>query len=1032
MLRTPRFRVLPRFRASLRLAPVVSSVLVLLRHRASRCAGLLLLALSFVGSTSSRAASAEAPASPNGLHPAADLAVDLVLKEPVVAQPVFLNFDERGRMWVVQYLQYPSPAGLKSVSHDSFLRTVYDRKKPAPPYDTPDKAAFRGADKITIHEDILGDGSFAKTTTFISGLNITTAVCRGRGGVWVLSPPQLLFYPDANNDDVPDGPPVVHLDGFNLEDTHSVTNSLRWGPDGWLYAAVGSTVTADVSVPGLAGAPVTHITGQAIWRYHPATRRFEVFAEGGGNAFGVEIDDKGRLFSGHNGGDTRGFHYLQGAYLQKGFGKHGELSNPYAFGYFKQMKNAPVKRFTHNFLFYSGGALPTRYDGMLIGIDPISGYLPLTQATPVGATFETRDLDVALRSDDRQFRPVDIKHGPDGAIYIADWYDAVINHFLHADSKINSDDGRIYRLRAIETKPGRPAFDLTKKSSPELVALLHDKNRWTRETVLQVLADRRDASIIAPLKDAVRTGTGQFALEALWALNLSGGFDEAFAREAFGHADPFVRLWAARLVGDTKSAMPESVRALVALATREPNVEARSQLAATAARLPTAAALPIVRALLTHDEDAADPCIPLQLWWAIEAQCAAHRAEVVAFFAEPALWKSATVAQHLGSRIMRRFAAAGTPEDWSTCATLLSQAPDAAARQTLMTGFGQAFDGRALPPLPDELVAVIARSGSASLALRVRQRDDAAIVEALKVMADPKAPAIERLRLATVFGQVPDARAVPVLAALFTERNAPLRSAAIASTSAYDDPALLRALLAAYPGLTNDQKDTAQSVLAGRPSAATALLDAVDSGALPAKSIRAEVVEQIKLLNQPALTTRAEKIFGAPVQPTPGQAEKELARVLGVLNSGPGGSPYRGRKLFEQTCAACHTFHAKGGDIGPDLTPFKRDELTSLTLAIVNPSAEIREGFEAFVVSSTDGSVRVGFLAAQDAKHLTLRDLTGVSATVERSAIASMKPLGRSLMPEGLLSGRTDAEIRDLFAYVRINQPLVEEKNAAP
>ena len=175
----------------------------------------------------------------------------------------------------------------------------------------------------------------------------------------MLNPPYLLFYPDRNRDDVPDGDPEVHLQGFGLEDTHSVVNSLRWGPDGWLYAAQGSTVTGHVTRPGLDdGKEPVHSMGQLIWRYHPETRRYEVFAEGGGNAFGVEIDAKGRIYSGHNGGDTRGFHYVQGGYYQKGFNKHGPLSNPYAFGYFPAMKHDRVPRFTHTFVFYEADAFP--------------------------------------------------------------------------------------------------------------------------------------------------------------------------------------------------------------------------------------------------------------------------------------------------------------------------------------------------------------------------------------------------------------------------------------------------------------------------------------------------------------------------------------------------------------------------------------------------------------------------------------------------------------------------------------------------
>ena len=135
------------------------------------------------------------------------------------------RFDERGRLWVVQYLAVSlSRPGLKMVSHDGVWRAVYDKVPPPPPHH------FRGKDKITIHEDTDGDGVFDRHKTFLDGLNIVTAVARGRGGVWVLNPPYLLFYPDRNNDDVPDGDPEVHLQGFGLEDTHSVVNSLQLGP----------------------------------------------------------------------------------------------------------------------------------------------------------------------------------------------------------------------------------------------------------------------------------------------------------------------------------------------------------------------------------------------------------------------------------------------------------------------------------------------------------------------------------------------------------------------------------------------------------------------------------------------------------------------------------------------------------------------------------------------------------------------------------------------------------------------------------
>lgn len=957
-----------------------------------------------------------------------DIAVDLVAREPHAAQPVFLNFDERGRMWVVQYLQYPEPAGLNLLSRDSVWRVRYDRKKLPPPYDTPEKAAFRGRDRIVILEDVKGDGSFAKATTFLDGLNITSAVVRGRGGVWVLSPPQLLWYPDANDDDVPDGAPEVALDGFGIEDSHSIANSLRWGPDGWLYGAVGSTVTCDIVRPGIDREPIAHMVGQGIWRYHPETKRFEVFAEGGGNAFGCEIDAKGRVFSGHNGGDTRGFHYVQGGYLRKGFDKHGDLSNPYAFGYFPAMKHGAVKRFSHNFVLYEGAALPERYRGKLIAIDPMNNYLPLAEIRRRGATFETHDIDAMIRTDDRNFRPVDIKHGPDGALYVADWRDFQINHYRNHEGKITRDDGRIYRLRAKDAKPGYAAFDLHKQSTAELIELLRHENRWWRESTRQVLAERRDPAAIAPLRAALqRNEPGQFALEALWALNLSGGFDEALARRLFTHADPHVRAWAVRLVGDTGAAGPETARALVELARVEPEVEVRSQLAASAKRWPAAIGLPVVRALLGRSEDLEDPYVPLQLWWTIERACGADPAAVLGMFAtgqEDSPWRYPIVRTHTAPRLMRRFAAAGGTENFLTCARLLTQAPDLDVRRELVKGFEQAFDGRALPPLPEPLVEALVNSGAASLSLRMRRKDPAAIEEAWRVMADPKAPLTERVRVIATFGEVPHSAAPARLAELLGSDQPPIVNAALAAAAAYDDARLTAAILKAYGGFRPEEKTLALSVLTSRRSSANALLDAVEAGELKVEAISAESREKLRLLADAGMTARLDRVFGAPAGVAVAGQEGEIARIAALV-LGSAGSPYRGRTIYEQRCAACHRLFNQGGDIGPELTSFKRDDIPSLVLAIVNPNAEIREGYEPFILTKKDGAVHTGFLAAKDERQVTLRDMTGLSQTVPRDAIATLTGMGSSLMPPGLLSDLSDAELRDLFAYLRLTQPLV-------
>ena len=270
---------------------------------------------------------------------------ELVASEPAVRQPIDLRFDARGRLWVVQYLQYPFPAGLTITAYDQYIRAEFDRVPPPPPRHT------RGADQISILEDRDGDGRFESVKTFVDGLNLATSVLPDEDGAWVLMSPYLLFYPDRNRDDVPDGDPEVHLAGFGLEDTHSLASSLHWGPDGWIYGATGSTTNLEIQ--GI------RLLGQGIWRYHPETRVFEVFAEGGGNTFSLEFDQYGRAFSGTNNGATRGLHYAQGATYVKGWTKHGPAMNPFIFGFFEHMAHEGYgQRFPQAFMITRAARCP--------------------------------------------------------------------------------------------------------------------------------------------------------------------------------------------------------------------------------------------------------------------------------------------------------------------------------------------------------------------------------------------------------------------------------------------------------------------------------------------------------------------------------------------------------------------------------------------------------------------------------------------------------------------------------------------------
>ncbi|REK22572.1 MAG: dehydrogenase [Planctomycetota bacterium] len=947
-----------------------------------------------------------------------DLEVVQVLSEPEVRQPLYMNWDERGRLWVMNYIQYPYPAGLTMVSKDEYWRAVYDRLPEAPPNH------FPGADRITIHEDTDGDGLFDAHKSFVEGLSIATSFTKGRGGVWVLNPPYLLFYPDADNDDVPDGDPEVHLQGFGFEDTHSVANSLRWGPDGWLYACQGSTVSGNILRPGIDKPEQSvHSMGQLIWRYHPESRTYEIFAEGGGNSFGCEFDAKGRVYSGHNGGNTRGFHYVQGGYYQKGFSKHGPLSNPYSFGYFPYMQHHDVPRFTHNFIIYEGGALPERYSGKLFGVEPMQGQVVQAEIFPDTSTFATRDINRPILTDDKWFRPVDIKAGPDGAIYVADMYEPQISHREHFSGQIDKSNGRIYRLQAKGAEP-HVVPDLGALSARELIEVLRHPNKWYRQRALVLFGDRKDGSVVEELKAHIREETGQFPLECLWALNLSGGFDEEFAAEALEHADEFVRMWTVRLLCDDHTVSDSIADQLASMAAGEPYAQVRSQLASSARRLPAEQGLPIVEELLARSEDLADVHIPLLLWWAIESKAGESREMVLELLSEPETWELPIVRQHILSRLMRRYAAAGSRQDLITCAKLLRLAPSKEHTDQLMKGFEEAFQGRSLATLPEELVKAIDESGSASLVLQVRQLKPEAVQEALSIAADGGGDAAQRLALLQIFGEVDLPESVDVLLGTISgDAGDELKMAALTSLMRYDQPRVAEAIVAAFPSLSADAQAAALTALSSRAAWSKALLQAIAGGRIAAESIPLDTVRLMTFHQDQDVAELIGELWPDVQGASNAQMQAELADATELLKTGSG-DPYRGKQLYQKSCGKCHLLFGDGGRIGPDLTSYQRKDQSRLLVNIVNPSAEIREGFESYMVLTEDGRVLSGFLFDQDENVIVLRGVDGQNVTIPRETIEEMAPQKKSLMPEGLLKDLNEQQIRDLFAFLQASQPL--------
>jgi putative heme-binding domain-containing protein len=558
---------------------------------------------------------------------------------------------------------------------------------------------------------------------------------------------------------------------------------------------------------------------------------------------------------------------------------------------------------------------------------------------------------------------------------------------------------------------------------------MFDQNKWFRQTAQEELMRRGktgDADDLEAASKTISLEKGQESLELLWMLNtISGGLNDKQIVNALTSPDTFVRLWAVRLACDDYRVSSEIAQKLADMAYREPNVEVRSQLACSARRLPTDQSLAIVKNLAGRSEDVGDIHIPLLLWWAIEAKADASREEVLKLFADKAFWDQPMVAQHLSEKLMRRYAATGNRKDLLACAKLLELAPTKEHAGKLMAGLESAYEGRSLANLPAELVTAMTKAGATSPTLKLRQGDAAAVVDALKLISDEKADVTKRQQFIQIFGTIQQPTSVPVLLKLAKEsRNDALRSAALASLQSYKDETIGADVVALYKDLPEQVREVAQTLLSSRAAWSLLLVSAIDAGKIDKQTISDSTVQKLLLHGTPQITQLCKKHFGEKAGgASPEVVRQQLEKLTAIMGTASG-NPYQGKKLFLESCGKCHKLFDDGGNIGPNLTTYKRDDLRGMLLNVVSPSAEIREGFENYLVRTADGRTLNGFIADQDPQVVVLKGADGQSISLARDDIEDMKAVKISIMPEGQLKALSDQQIRDLFAYLRSTQPL--------
>ncbi len=978
--------------------------------------------------------------------------VQLLAAEPQVRQPVAVDVDDRGRLWVLQYLQYPNPAGLKRVKVDRYSRTTYDRI-PAPPPHGP-----KGADRLTILTDQDGDGICETATDFVDGLNLATGFAFGHGGVFVLQTPYLLFYPDRNQDDVPDSDPEVLLRGFGMEDSSSLANSLIFGPDGWLYGTQGTNNTARIR--GIE-------FQQGVWRYHPVTRRFELFCEGGGNAWGLDFDEEGNLFFSTNYGGYLMHHGVQGAYYEKSFAKHGELHNAFAFGWFPHVPHTNFQggHVTVGGLVYQSAAFPEPFRGRYMAVDTLGHAVRFHDIRPDGSTFTTEYAGTFLNANDTWFAPSDLTRAPDGSLIFSDWHDRRTAH-PDPDAEWDRSNGRIFRLR-YRNQPLWQPFDLTALSSDELTDRLSSPNHWMAVQARRILSERRDLSVVPKLNRMLRSDSIRTARQALWTLAGMGVYDSRVPVELTHHRDDVVCAWSIRFLGDrfsteSDASPPEVTSAwenrLVELAARSSSRRVLSQLACTARRLPAPVGLKVVRTLSAREDVPKDRYLPLLIWWAVEQHAIDASSTVLAQFADESGWRNSLIRKEILPRLMKRFAGDGSGAGFRSAATLLNSTPDDDQFRHMLHALddglklvgreppqglppGTAFEGiavrkpkqpgrrRGLAQTPPELRDVVRRCWNRQtkdpLILRVLSRlgHRPALSRTVELAADPTLPSDRRLEMLSILEELAGVECVDsVLRLLDSEQDPQLTTAALKVLRRFPSPLVTRRLLELYTTVPDTVRPVVQDVLVSHPDSALALLKEIDAGRLPEKDIGSDHLKLLAAHESDAIDAIVHRHWGRQTAGTPEERLAEIRRLMNDLRAGSGDSG-RGRELFRRHCASCHTLFGEGRRIGPDLTQANRQDRLYLLTSLVDPSSRIRREYLRYVVVSTSGRIVIGLLADDSATEVTLLTEKNQRIRLQRDEIDSMQVSETSLMPENLLKTFSPQDVRDLFAWLQETSP---------
>ncbi|ADV61027.1 membrane-bound dehydrogenase domain protein [Isosphaera pallida ATCC 43644] len=969
---------------------------------------------------------------PDGFH------VELVAAEPDLVNPVAMTIDEKGRFWITESLEYPR------------------------------RSAGPGRDRLKVLEDTNGDGKADKVTVFADGLNIPSGVAVGGGGVWLANAPDLLFLKDTNGDGQADHREVV-LTGFGRDDTHELPNSLTWGPDGWLYGLNGVFNPSTIAYRGR-----IHKFTCALFRIHPVTREFEVFAEGTSNPWGVAFNHEGDAFLSACVIDHL-WHLVETGYYHRQGGPYP----PHTWKAESIVDYGHQKAAYCGIHFFDSDAYPPAYRGKLYMGNIHGGCINVDEVNPVGATYKGTKHPDFLTANDAWFMPVVQKTGPDGCLYVLDWYDR-----YHCYQDANRDPegidrlrGRLYRIRYGDT-PRVVGLNLAAETDAQLLERLGASNDYLRDQARRLLWERGTPAIAQRLQQMILDDSlpRVTRLNALFTRVAIGNLPVEDHLTLLSHPDPTVRAWAVRAVGNAPAGPPARREAvavrdeagrtpvpsrqvdrrvwhrIVELAL-DPDPKVALQVAVAARKMPDGIIDPVELLATLARHPSQDDLLARVVWQNLHPLLPGDPEggdDAPATTRKPDGSRGATVFLNALANapadqpapnlepMLARLAGIVEPADAARLLDLTQQRFAQRLDEVLSVLVARVGDGGSSPRAAwiealGSKIGRLARRDTAPFAARQLAAllgDNASRTALLNLLAGDQVDPGQRLAvLETLLRAIPpDSDEAQRIALTVIDRlgddATPLEDRArwLSALGRCESPALAAPLLESFDRLPAPLQPRVVELLTQRASWSEALLEAIAQGALDRSAVNLTQARKLQASGHPKVAKRAVELLGKVREGRNPEREQVVARMRELLFRTPG-DPQRGKLVFAKVCAQCHVLHGEGYDVGPELTNNGRNSYDQLISNTFDPSLVIGQAYQAVLVVVDDGRVLSGLKVEDGPERVVLKLQGGQLETLPRAAIEEIHVSESSLMPEKLEEQLTTQEIADLFEYLSWDKP---------